>query len=122
LLFKWYKEVTMKTFLKLALILGMCTALLNAKEIDKQSGLIIDKGLETVKANCTVCHSAKFIILQKGDRETWKSMIRWMQKTQGLWEFTPEIEDEILTYLETNYPPGDISRRPNLKAKDLPNM
>lgn len=42
-------------------------------------------------------------------------------KTQGLWEFTPEIEDEILTYLETNYPPGDISRRPNLKAKDLPN-
>ncbi len=111
----------MKTFLKLALIIAVGTTLLYAKDIDKESGLIIDKGLQTVKANCTVCHSAKFIIFQKGDRETWKSMIRWMQKTQGLWEFTPEIEDEILTYLETNYPPGDISRRPNLKAKDLPN-
>jgi cytochrome c5 len=89
----------MKIFLKLALMLAVSITLLNAKEIDKESGLIVDKGLQTVKTNCTVCHSAKFIILQKGDRETWKSMIRWMQKTQGLWEFTPEIEDEILTYL-----------------------
>ena len=112
----------MKTFLKLITLFLLSVGLLSANEIDKQSGLIVAKGLETVKANCTVCHSAKFIILQKGDRETWKSMIVWMQKTQGLWEFTPEVEDEILTYLETNYPPGDVSRRPNLKAKDLPTM
>jgi len=111
----------MKTLLKLMVSVGLATSLLQAAEIDKESGLTVSKGLETVKANCTVCHSAKFIILQRGDRDTWKSMIRWMQKTQGLWEFTPEVEDEILTYLETNYPPGDISRRPNLKAKDLPN-
>jgi len=103
------------------IFVGLLASLTQAAETDKQSGLIVSKGLETVKANCTVCHSAQFIILQKGDRETWSSMIRWMQKTQGLWEFTPEVEDEILTYLETNYPPGDISRRPNLKAKDLPN-
>ena len=112
----------MKRFLQLALILSLGFSWLNAKEIDKQSGLIVDKGLETVKANCTVCHSAKFIILQKGDRATWKAMIVWMQKTQGLWEFTPEVEDEILTYLETNYPPSEASRRPNLKAKNLPQM
>jgi hypothetical protein len=110
----------MKIFLKMALILSICFTVLNAKEIDKDSGLIVDKGLETVKANCTVCHSARFIILQKGDRATWKAMIVWMQKTQGLWQFTPEVEDEILTYLETNYPPSESSRRPNLKAKDLP--
>lgn len=112
----------MKIFLKMALILSLCIAVLNAKEIDKDSGLIVDKGVETVKANCTVCHSARFIILQKGDRATWKAMIVWMQKTQGLWEFTPEVEDEILTYLEKNYPPSAASRRPNLKAKDLPQM
>jgi hypothetical protein len=112
----------MKTLLKLIFCVSLLASLAQATEIDKESGLIVSKGIETVKTNCTVCHSAKFIILQKGDRDTWKSMIRWMQKTQGLWEFTPEVEDEILTYLETNYPPGDISRRPNLKAKDLPNM
>ncbi len=27
------------------------------------------------------CHSAKFITFQKGDRDTWLAMIRWMQKT-----------------------------------------
>jgi len=112
----------MKTFLKLTTATLLCTMFLNASELDKESGLIIAKGLEEVKTNCTVCHSAKFITFQKGDRETWKSMIRWMQKTQGLWEFTAEVEDEILTYLETNYPPGDASRRPNLKAKELPNI
>lgn len=71
--------------------------------------------------HCTVCHSAKFITTQKGDRDTWKAMIVWMQRTQGLWQFTPEIEDEILTYLETNYPPGNVYRRANLKIKDMPN-
>jgi len=112
----------MKTFFKLATVTLLCSISLNAAEIDKESGLIIAKGMETVKTNCTACHSAKFITLQRGDRATWKSMIVWMQKTQGLWEFTPEVEDEILTYLETNYPPGKASRRPNLKAKDLPGI
>lgn len=112
----------MKTFIKLTMMVCLCSIFLHANEIDKESGLIVSKGMETVKANCTACHSAKFITLQKGDRATWKAMIVWMQKTQGLWEFTPEVEDEILTYLETNYPPGEASRRPNLKAKDLPNL
>ncbi len=89
-------------------------------KFDKDTGLKIAKGVETVKANCTACHSAKFIILQKGDRDTWLSMIRWMQKTQGLWKFDAKTEDTILTYLETNYPPGKASRRANLKLSDMP--
>ena len=89
-------------------------------KLDKESGLKIAPGMDIVKANCTVCHSAKFITLQKGDRDTWKQMIVWMQKTQGLWEFDAKTEDTILTYLETNYPPGKSSRRPNLKLKDMP--
>lgn len=112
----------MTTFIKAGLLSLSLVFSVQAAEIDKESGLIVAPGMEEVKATCTVCHSAKFIILQRGDRDTWLSMIRWMQKTQGLWELDPKMEDTILTYLETNYPPGKASRRPNLKAKDLLNI
>jgi hypothetical protein len=90
--------------------------------IDPETGLIVNTGVETVKANCTVCHSAKFILLQRGDRKTWKDMIVWMQQTQGLWEFDPETEKTILDYLATNYAPDDkIERRKNLSPASRPN-
>ena len=88
--------------------------------IDPVSGLAIADGWETVRANCTACHSAKFITSQRGDRDTWKSMIRWMQNTQGLWLFDEEKEDTILSYLAVNYPPGKSSRRRNLSPAELP--
>jgi hypothetical protein len=91
-----------------------------AADIDKDSGLIIAPGWETVKTNCTICHSASFITWQRGDRDTWTSIIRWMQKTQGLWILPPDIENSILDYLETNYPPGEASRRANLPASAMP--
>ena len=47
-------------------------------------------------------------------------MIRWMQKTQGLWQFPADVEATILDYLATNYPPGPPSRRPNLPVYLLP--
>jgi len=89
-------------------------------EIDPDSGLVIADGWKTVRANCTVCHSAKFITFQRGDRDSWKSMIRWMQKTQGLWSFDEKTEDTILSYLAASYPPGKSSRRQNLSAAELP--
>lgn len=89
-------------------------------DIDPASGLVIADGWEAVRANCTVCHSAKFITFQRGDRDSWKSMIRWMQKTQGLWSFDEKTEDTILSYLAANYPPGKSSRRKNLSPADLP--
>lgn len=92
----------------------------SAPTLDSQSGLIVAAGWETVKTHCTVCHSAKFITFQRGDRETWASMIRWMQTTQGLWPFDEKTEDTILTYLAKNYPPGKSSRRQNLPPRDLP--
>ena len=89
--------------------------------IDPETGLIVAKGVDDVKANCTVCHSAKFITLQRGDRQTWKDMIVWMQKTQGLWEFDAKTEKSILDYLATNYAPDDkIERRKGLPLKSLP--
>ena len=90
--------------------------------IDPETGLIVAKGIENVIANCTACHSAKFIILQRGSRETWKDMIVWMQKTQGLWEFDPATEKSILDYLSTNYAPDNkIERRKILPPSALPN-
>lgn len=91
-----------------------------AYDIDKDSGLIMAPGWEDVKNNCTVCHSAKFITGQRGDRETWKSMIRWMQSTQGLWQIPDKTENGILDYLSTNYPPSKTSRRANLPPRLMP--
>jgi hypothetical protein len=91
-----------------------------AYQIDKDSGLIMAPGWEIVKGNCTTCHSAKFITGQRGDRETWESMIRWMQRTQGLWQIPSETETTILDYLATNYPPNIASRRTNLPPNLMP--
>lgn len=91
-----------------------------AVETDADSGLIIAPGWKAVKTNCTVCHSAKFITWQRGDRDTWLSMIRWMQQTQGLWQLPPDTENSILDYLAANYPPGKPSRRKNLPPSAMP--
>ncbi len=111
----------MRVFISLVLLGSLSLFGAGSKvEYDKSSGLKIAKGFEIVRANCTACHSAKFITFQRGDRDTWLAMIRWMQRTQGLWQFDAKTEDTILTYLETNYPPGKSSRRPNLKPNELP--
>ncbi len=105
----------------LSLLLTTSINAADKKNVDPETGLIIAKGFEEVKENCTVCHSASFILLQKGDRQTWKEMVVWMQETQGLWQFDPKTEDLILTYLATNYSPGDtIERRTSLPPSALP--
>jgi hypothetical protein len=107
--------------LKLALVAAFGATLLSAaSKLDPETGLVLAPGFEEVKTNCTACHSAKFITFQKGDRETWLAMIRWMQKTQGLWELGEPLEGTILDYLVEHYPAGEASRRPNLKPAQLP--
>lgn len=123
----------MKTLTKIAATLTTVTVLAvgaNAAQpkkikkvtaIDTETGLIAANGVDVVKANCTVCHSAKFILLQRGDRRTWKEMIVWMQKTQGLWKFDEQTEKTILDYLSANYAPDDkIERRKNLPPSARP--
>lgn len=83
----------------------------SAEKVDEETGLIIGKGFETVKKNCTVCHSAKLITQNRMNRERWLETIRWMQETQGLREFDPETEKEILDYLSAHYAPERIYRR-----------
>ncbi|WP_018877943.1 hypothetical protein [Thioalkalivibrio sp. ALE28] len=74
-------------------------------ETDPETGLLKAPGFDTVKNNCTVCHSARLFTSRGYTRKIWLEQIRWMQDTQGLWEFAPEVEEEILDYLETYYPP-----------------
>ena len=83
-----------------------------------KTGLKIAPGFDLVKANCTVCHSAKLITQNKASREGWEQMIDWMQKTQGLWELG-ENEARILDYLAEHYAPEKKGRRENLNIKEI---
>ena len=101
------------------IIIALSTLLVSvlfSQKTDKETGLIIDKGYKFVKQECTLCHSANFIINQRGNRQTWKDMIVWMQEDQGLRQFKPAEEKLILDYLAKNYAPEKGSRRKSLLA------
>ena len=98
--------------LRLALILLMAApALADEIPLDPYSGLKKTGDWQIVLGNCVACHSPKLITQQRGTRDQWLQMIRWMQEKQNLWQFQPEIEDKILTYLAENYPPREDQRR-----------
>ena len=88
--------------------------------IDPLSVLVIDEGWELVRGTCAACHSATLVTQNRGSRETWKEMIRWMQETQGLWPLDPQTEGIILDYLAKNYPPAASSRRAPLPTELMP--
>lgn len=88
--------------------------------VDEASGLVIDEHWQLVKAHCTVCHSVKLVTQQRASRDTWLYLIRWMQQTQGLWQFDAVTESSILDYLEKNYAPSASSRRAPLTPELLP--
>ena len=110
----------------IALLIGVLTfytasVAAEEKAVDPSSGLIIAEGWQLVRANCTSCHSAQLVTNQRGNRQTWTSIIRWMQETQGLWQFTPAVEETILTYLSENYgADGGTFRRSPLPNAVLP--
>jgi cytochrome c1 len=93
------------------LLLSAASAAMSQEKTDAQTGLVIDEGFETVKQNCTACHSAKLITQTGATRESWQQSIRWMQKTQNLWQFSPETETTILDYLAKNYAPPTVASR-----------
>ena len=83
-----------------------------AQESDPDTGLVMAEGWETVRSNCTACHSANLVTQNSGTRNHWEYLIRWMQETQGLGAFQPAPEDTILDYLAEHYGPKEGSRRP----------
>lgn len=78
-----------------------------------RTGFIDDKGLMETINNCTNCHSSKLVIQNRMSKERWTQTIRWMQKTQGLWDLGGN-EEIIVNYLAKNYAPTKKGRRENL--------
>ena len=74
-----------------------------AEKIDPETGLIVDKNLELVQANCLACHNSGLIVNMHASKKAWLAAIRWMQESEGLWQFSPEDEEKILDYLAKNY-------------------
>ena len=93
------------TFLVLFLALTASTLAQESEEkpIDRRTRLVVDVGLDEVKARCLECHTTRLILQARADREQWIGMIRWMQETQGLETIPPEEEAVILDYLVENY-------------------
>ena len=82
---------------------------------DTETGMIIDKDLYMIKAQCTSCHSSKLILQNRFTRDGWKQKIRWMQANHNLWDLG-ETEKQVLDYLEKYYAPGAVlARRQPLK-------
>lgn len=73
-----------------------------APELDPESGLVMTGDWQIVKGYCAACHSTKLITQAGKTREGWIESIRWMQRTQGLWDLGP-TEPGILDYLAANY-------------------
>jgi len=82
---------------------------------DVETGLIVDQNWELVKANCTVCHSAKLVTQQRMNRQAWRVTINWMQQKHNLWSLEG-MEAPLLDYLARHYnvENGRRVRRKNL--------
>jgi len=78
-----------------------------------KTGLKDAPGMDVVIQNCTNCHSAKLVTQNRMSKERWDATIRWMQKTQNLWELGDK-QEVIVNYLVTNYPVEDKGRRASL--------
>lgn len=65
--------------------------------------LIQDTHYELVMENCTCCHGEQLISSQSLNRNSWSSLLDWMQKTQNMPELDPKDRANILDYLAKNY-------------------
>ena len=90
-------------------------AMMDTVKKDTETGLVTDKNLYMVKAQCTSCHSSKLILQNRFTRDGWKQKIRWMQANHNLWDLG-ETEKQVLDYLEKYYAPeATVARREPLK-------
>lgn len=76
---------------------------LTAQEIDPTSGLLIDRGYQTVDAYCIGCHTAKMITRRRKTRQQWTAIVHRMQEIDKNWKLTPNTEKTIVDYLSKNY-------------------
>lgn len=86
-------------------------------DLANEYALADDPNLAIVKKHCTGCHSNRLIAQNRNTREGWEENIRWMQKTQGLWDLGSD-ELIILDYLASYYAPVKTGRRIQLALTD----
>jgi len=101
-------------------IAGVAQAVAQEPEIDPLTGLKMTGDWQLVRNNCVGCHSAKLITQQSGTESRWLALIRWMQATQNLWQFDPDVEKKIIGYLAANYPPQEDRRRAPIPPELMP--
>ena len=94
------------------ILIGMLLILL--PKFSQGADLIQGAGDDLVRGHCSGCHSLLLVTAQRGDRAYWLKTIRWMQRTQNLWELPPAQETVILDYLAEHYAESEWGRRPNL--------
>jgi hypothetical protein len=90
------------------------------RALDPATGLVVAEGWELVAMHCTGCHSAQQFLRQRGTRQTWQSIIDWMQRTQGLWQFPAGVEERIVDYLAAEYAPKGSWRRAPIPPELMP--
>ncbi len=88
--------------------------------IDPVTGMKMAENWQLVMAHCTVCHSPKQYLQQRGTKSTWTDIIKWMQKHGGLWPLDADTESKIVTYLAENYGPSGSFRRAPIPVSLLP--
>jgi len=93
-----------------------------APKIDDATGLKMSANWELARAHCGVCHSYRLVTANRGNREYWLDMLRWMQRTQNLWPIPPEQESQLLDYLADNYNETEWGRRPPLSPSLIPTL
>ena len=81
------------------------------------TGFIAKRGYVIVIQNCITCHSSKIITQNRMDAKTWRKTIKWMQKTQNLWDLGVN-EDKIVAYLGKYYAPKKEGRRKALVVEE----
>lgn len=110
---------------QLAVLLSLALASVYANDaapdVDSATGLVVAPGWLHVRAHCGGCHSHALVTAQRGDRDTWLGIIRWMQETQNFWQLEPDVEAEMLDYLASTYRPLPAQRRAPLPEALLPN-
>jgi len=96
---------------------------LGCLQLHAQSGAEVLKdapGVALVRGHCSACHSLQLVASQRGDRQFWLKLIRWMQAEHNLWPLPADHEEAILDYLAEHYADSDWGRRPPLPVELLP--
>lgn len=109
-----------RRLLAVAAVCAFAAAAAQEPELDAFTGLKMTGDWELARNNCIACHSAKLITQQRGSKGQWLKLIRWMQAEQNLWQFDPDTETRIITYLADNYPPQAERRRAAIPQELMP--